>query len=159
VARPLLVSGKEFNAMKQHRSPGFTLVEMAITILVIGLVVAFAVPSFRGINQSQQLHGAVENIAAQLRLAREKALSSGVRQPIHIQTVSVYHIHYPSGVATQWTLPNGITFLASETNGWYTMERDGRCTFTAPAAGIIELQDRRGNRDTVSVQQSGLVLD
>jgi len=145
--------------MERRRSRGYTLVEMVITLLVIGLVVAFAVPSFRGIRQSQQLHGAAENIAAQLRLAREKALSTGVPQPIHILSTNTYHIHYPAGVATQWTLPNGITFLAAEVGGWYTLQRDGRCTFTAPAAGIIEVQDPRGNRDTVTVQLSGLVLN
>jgi prepilin-type N-terminal cleavage/methylation domain-containing protein len=145
--------------MERRMSPGFSLVEMVITVLVLGLVIAFAVPSFRGINQSQQLHGAAENIAAQLRLAREKALSSGVRQPIHILSTTVYHVHYPTGVATQWTLPNGIQFLPAEVGGWYTLQRDGRCAFTAPAAGVIEVVDRRGNRDTVTVQLSGLVLN
>ncbi len=145
--------------MERRMSPGFSLIEMVITVVVLGLVVAFAVPSFRGISQSQQLHGAAENIAAQLRLAREKALSSGVRQPIHILSITTYHIHYPTGVATQWTLPKGIEFLAAEVGGWYTLERDGRCSFTAPAAGIIEMKDRRGNRDTVTVQLSGLVLN
>lgn len=145
--------------MERRMSPGYTLVEMVITLLVLGLLIAFAVPSFRGMTQSQKLHGATENISAQLRLAREKALSSGVRQPIHILSVTTYHVHYPTGVATQWTLPTGIEFLASEVGGWYTLERDGRCSFTAPAAGVIEVKDRRGKRDTVTVQRSGLVLN
>lgn len=145
--------------MERRTCSGFSLIEMVITVFVLGLVIAFAVPSFRGINQTQQLHGAAENVAAQLRLAREKALSSGVRQPLHLVSTTTYHIHYPSGVATQWALPNGITFLPGEVNGWYTLERDGRCTFTAPAAGLIELVDPRGYRDTVTVQLSGLILD
>jgi prepilin-type N-terminal cleavage/methylation domain-containing protein len=153
MARALLFKWGDFNRMQCNRERGFSLIELAITVLVMGLVLAFGIPAFRSLSNSYQLHGAAENLAAQLRLAREKAISTGVEQPMHFVSSTTYHIHYPTGVATVWTLPKGITF-ASGVGTWFKMERDGRSN----ASGIVVLRDTRGNLDTVSVQLSGMVL-
>ncbi len=146
--------------MKPSNPRGFTLVELAVTILVLGLLFAFSIPAFQSVSQSYQLKGATENLASQIRLAREKAIATGVDQPLHftpnwnyLGAISDYHIHYPSGHAVPIArLPRGITFYSIGVNP--TMFRDGRMN----ASGNIILQDQRGNRDTVSVQMSGLVL-
>lgn len=148
--------------MNPPNTRGFTLVELAVTILVLGLLFAFSVPAYQNVSASYQLKGATENLAAQLRLAREKAISTGMDQPMHFVyqwvdpldgVVSDYHIHYPSGFSpAKWKLPRGITYYSVTVNP--TMIRDGR----ASASGNIILRDRRGYRDTVSVQMSGLIL-
>lgn len=139
--------------MNRNGERGFSLIELAITVLVMGLILSFGIPAFRNISTSYQLHGAAENLASQLRLAREKAISTGVEQPMHFVTSSKYHIHYPTGISTIWTLPKGITF-SSGVGTWMKMQRDGR----ADASNMIVLRDSRGNLDTVSVQLSGLVI-
>jgi prepilin-type N-terminal cleavage/methylation domain-containing protein len=143
--------------MNPSSTRGFTLVEMAVTILVLGLLFAFSIPAFRSVSSSHQLKGATENIAAQLRLAREKAIATGVDQPMHFTANylnSDYHIHYPSGlIPAKWKFPRGITYSSVGVNP-AIMLRDGR----ANASGNIILGDERGYRDTVSVQISGLVL-
>jgi len=144
--------------MNRTRTSGFSLVEMAITILVMGLLFAFSIPAYQGITASQQLKGATENLAAQLRLAREKAMAIQMEQPMHWAPNfmnSDYHIHYPSGFIPtygQGKLPNGITFFSWGAHP--KMLKDGRIDFS----GMVILQDRRGNRDTVSYLTSGLVL-
>lgn len=148
--------------MNPSSTRGFTLVELAITILVLGLLFAFTIPAYQNVSASYQLKGATETVAAQLRLAREKAISTGMDQPMHFVYqwtdplngfVSDYHIHYPTGFSpAAWRLPRGITYYSVTVNP--TMKRDGR----ASASGDIILRDRRGYRDTVSVQMSGLVL-
>lgn len=79
-----------------------------------------------------------------------------MEQPFHFTANylnSDYHIHYPTGhIPAKWKLPRGITYYAIYVNP--IMKTDGR----ASASGIIVLKDPRGNRDTVSVQLSGLVL-
>jgi len=146
--------------MTDHSERGFTLIELAITIVVMGIVLGFSIPAFQSLSASFQLRGAAEDVAGQLRLAREKAIATGVEQPMHIPATltsgayRTYHIHYPSGISTQWLLPNGIAFTSASVNGWYHMQTDGRCA----ESGLIVLTDRRGSRDTVSVQLSGLVL-
>ena len=142
--------------MSRSRARGFTLVEMAVAILVLGLLFAFSIPAYQNVSSSYQLKGATENIAAQLRLAREKAIATGMDQPMHFTPNwmgSDYHIHYPSGfVPAKWKLPRGITLYSVS---WHpTMLRDGR----ADQSSLIVLKDTRGIRDTVSVQMSGLVL-
>jgi prepilin-type N-terminal cleavage/methylation domain-containing protein len=142
--------------MNRRDTLGFTLVEMAVTLLVLGLLFAFSIPAYQGVSASYQLKGATENIAAQLRMAREKAIATAIDQPMHFTynwMDSDYHIHYPSGIVpAKWKLPKGITYYSVTVNP--TMLRDGR----ANASGNIILRDQRGNRDTVSVQMSGLVL-
>src|SRR5262245_58943565 len=142
-------------------SPGFTLVEIAVTILILGLLLAISVPTIQSLSGSYSLRGNSEAIAGQIRLAREKAIATGTGQPFHFfynTFNSDYHIHYPSGfVGAKWSLSKGITYywgagtLSGQT---LTMTPDGR----TDQSGWIILQDGRGVRDTVSVQMSGLVL-
>jgi len=145
--------------MNQTRTSGFTLVEMAVTILVLGLIFAFSVPAFQRIGDTYKLQGATENLAAQLRMAREKAMSVQSDQPMHIAPNSLgadYHIHYTSGfcpVNARWKFPHGVT-LFSCTSTIPTMLKDGRIN----GSGRIILRDTRGNQDTVSYLSSGLVL-
>src|SRR5262245_15386155 len=128
---------------------GFTMVELAITILVMGMLFAFAIPAFQNISQSYQLKGAAENLAGQLRLAREKAIATGTGQPIHFTANfmnSDYHIHYPTGfVIPLAKFPRGITFYSVGINP--LMQADGRVYSSPgfPASGDIILRDQRGN--------------
>jgi prepilin-type N-terminal cleavage/methylation domain-containing protein len=146
--------------MNASRYRGFTLVELAITLTVIGLVLAFSVPAFKNFSGSQNLHGAAENIGAQLRLSREKAVTTGLVQPMHFVSPNVYHIHPNGGsivLGAQWTLPNGITF-GRAMGDFYNFQPDGRVQLQGGADGVIPLVDSRGNRDTVTVQSSGTIF-
>lgn len=141
--------------MTDHSERGFSLVELAITILVLGLLFSFSIPAFHSLSASYQLRGAAENVAAQLRLAREKAIATGVEQHIHVPNNTTYHVHFYGGsISTAWTLPRGITFTGATVGVWPKMQTDGRCKDPA----MFVLQNTRGDRDTVSVQLSGLVL-
>jgi prepilin-type N-terminal cleavage/methylation domain-containing protein len=142
--------------MSRSRTSGFTLVEMAVVILIFGLLFAFSIPAYQSINGSFQLKGATENLAAQLRMARSKAMASGMDQPMHFTPNylnSDYHIHYASGfIPAKWKFPRGITYYSIGLNP--TMKSDGR----SDQSGLVILQDMKGNLDTVSVLTSGLVL-
>ncbi len=148
--------------MRDPAERGFSLVELAIVLVVMGLLFAFSVPGFKSISSTFQLRGATENVAGQLRLAREKAIATGVEQPIHIPNSTTYHIHYPSGISTTWTLPSGVTFTNATVGDWYYMAADGRfyqnSGHTVTGSDVIVLGNTRGALDTVSVQLSGLVL-
>ena len=142
--------------MRDPAERGFSLIELAITVLVLGLLFAFSIPNFQSLSSTYQLHGAAENIAGQLRLAREKAIATGVEQPLHIPSSVTYHIHYPSGIATTWTLPRGITFTNATVGSWLHMSSDGR--LNESGSRFVVVGNARGELDTVSVQLSGLIL-
>jgi len=148
--------------MRDPAERGFSLVELAIVLVVMGLLFGFSVPSFNRISSSYQLRGAAENVAGQLRLAREKAIATGVEQPLHILNSTTYRIEYGSVIATAWTLPNGITFTNATVDDWYYMAADGRfyqnASHSLTGSNVIVVGNTRGVLDTVSVQLSGLIL-
>ena len=63
---------------------GLTLIELVVTVLVAGILIAIAIPSFNQMFQKNRLKGAAERLAAETQLARAEALAR--REPI---TVSV----------------------------------------------------------------------
>jgi prepilin-type N-terminal cleavage/methylation domain-containing protein len=144
--------------MDVHSSRGFSLIELAITLVIFGMLLAFTVPAFRGYSSSYQLKTAGENIVGQLRLAREKAIATGTTQTMRFKAgfqSSDYHVWDGASASPKWSLPRGTTYLwGVGTDSVYSMTRDGRCS----TSGLIILQDSRGFRDTVSVQVSGLIL-
>ncbi len=141
--------------MNLHSERGFSLVELAIVVLVMGLLLTFAIPSFHSLSQSYQLKGSAENIAAQFRLAREKAIGTSVNQQIQFRSPNLYRTLEGTRTVANWTLPRGISYQwITGTDSTYTVSRDGRMD----RSGMIVLQDSRGYRDTVSIQLSGLVL-
>ncbi|MBH0184118.1 MAG: prepilin-type N-terminal cleavage/methylation domain-containing protein [Nitrospira sp.] len=58
--------------MKQE---GHTLMELMVVLAVTGIVSALAVPNFLALNSSAQIHNATEEIASELRLARQLAMT------------------------------------------------------------------------------------
>ena len=140
---------------------GFTLVEMLGVIMILGLIVAFSVPPLMKLRKTHELKGARDNIISQIQMARARAISTGVDQPIHFYTGTYgydYHLHVP-GMPTSslpgWRLPTGVTYqwpMGSDMN--VTMKKNGR----ADAALIIPIRNAAGAADTVTVLSSGLVI-
>lgn len=71
---------------------GFTLIELAIGMLIIGILLASAAPSFRGWIQNSQIRTAAESIQNGLQLARVEA----VRRNASVQFVF--------GTGSGWTV-------------------------------------------------------
>ena len=92
-------------------SAGFTLVEIAVTILLFGLLLALAVPSVQQLSGGYHLRGTTENLAGQLRLGRERAIATGKNQHFHVGFNPLpnadYYIfdHTANVVTAQWKLP------------------------------------------------------
>ena len=146
----------------RHAS-GFSLIEIAVVLVILGLLFGFSVPSFRAYRQSQMLEAASQNLVGQLRLGRQKAIGMQHEQRL---TFSVGTNRYTvKDLATGQTcgpfaFPNGIVLEdASIVVGGVTGETivaltDGRFS----GSGEFVLRDPKGARDTISVQASGLAL-
>lgn len=144
-------------------SRGFTLVELMIVVLLMGLMLAYAVPALRRLGNSQSVKGAKENIISQVQLARAKAISTGIDQPLHFYPGIYgwdYHVHTPGVAPTSlpgWKFPKGVSYgWATTQNVTITMKPNG--TAEILGANMIPLMNLQGVRDTVVIMTSGIAL-
>lgn len=61
------------------RPSGFTLIELMVTLAVLGVMMAIAIPSFRYVQNSSRLSAAANELVATLQLARMEAIRSNAR--------------------------------------------------------------------------------
>ena len=101
--------------MIRRRECGFTIVELMITLVVVGILAVLAIPAFGDQLARRRLEGAATDMSVDLQYARTQAVS--IRGQVRVRTTSTatYVIDDSSGapVYKSVTLPTGI----SVTNG------------------------------------------
>jgi prepilin-type N-terminal cleavage/methylation domain-containing protein len=144
--------------MSDVREAGFTLAELMVVVIVMGLLLLFTVPAIKSFTKSQDLKSASASVRDQLVMAREKAIATGQTQTIRFMknfSGCDYHIWNGTVANPKWNLPKGVTYAwDAGTVGTYDMTSDGQCQEN----GLLILVNDKGDRDTISVRLSGLVL-
>lgn len=74
---------------------GYTLIELLVTITIIGLMFGFGFVNFRDYSRRQHLAGVATKLKADLRLAQEKALSG--EMPDGCINLSTYSVEISAG--------------------------------------------------------------
>jgi len=83
--------------MAKSQSSGFTIIELMITLAIVGVLVSAALPSFKLMMQNYQTRVAAESVSNGLSRARAEAVS---------KNVSVY---FALGSGTSWTVDYVVT--------------------------------------------------
>ena len=141
------------------RQGGFSLVELMVATVVMGLSLAAAVPAFTRFTQTARLNGAAEQMAGHFRLARQKAVAEGTPYIFLWWESTWYYVikdndgngFYNSGepyTGPYW-LPRGITTANVQglTSAWMSINPNGSCT----QSGSFTLRNARGNTLTLTL--------
>lgn len=102
--------------MGRMQSKGFTLIELMVTLVILGIFAAIAVPSMSNLIESNRVQGATEELLSQLQYARGEAV-------IRNRVVTVENT---SGANGNWS--NGLRIFASASrvpNTAYNQTNDG----------------------------------
>ncbi len=105
--------------MAHWKYSGFTLMELLVTLAVLAILVAIAVPSMSGVLERRKVHGAGEKLFADLMFAKTEAIKRN-------QTVRV-------------------SFIGSGTTWCYGMAIDTSCDCTASDCtidGVLKVTDQ-----------------
>jgi len=90
---------------------GFSLVELAVVLVVAGIILAIGAPGLIKSLNAQRVHDSARKLADEMRMARQKAVSNGTRNYVYTQWGAAQS-QYFTGVATQTspTTWSGITW-------------------------------------------------
>ena len=114
--------------MAWRANKGFTLVEVMITVALMAILMAIAVPSFMTWKESLDMKGAARGVASKLRLARQMAVTNNLEYRVEFDVDGKrYRLtqgNQPSG-STAWTTVAAWSDIESE---WST---DADCSGTA----------------------------
>ena len=111
--------------MKRNKRTGFTLVEIMIVVLIIGILLAIAVPNFIKARQNSRLQTIIGNLK-QIETAKEQwAMENGKTStdvPVSGDLSPTYMKSWPSGPVTGTYLANAVnadpTFAGKTAAEW-----------------------------------------
>lgn len=141
----------------RQRHAGFTLVELMVTVVVLGLLLSVAVPSFRDLLAAQRLRSAANSLVSDLLLARSEALKRGrnvVLVPVASSWVNGWTIEVEETDETlgqQNALGGGVD-VSDDAPSSVVFNRNGRLT---GAIAPIELTSASNSVRCISMDISG----
>ena len=125
--------------MKRHEiwqgERGFTLTELMVTIIIMGIVFAIASSSWFGAVESRRVDSATNQLAGDLRQAHSMASNRLVAYQVIFANGSSSYQFGPAGYLTTRTLPDGVKVSTSLST--IVFKPDGSVTGATGAANEI----------------------
>ena len=106
--------------MTTRRQPGFTLVELIITVAILMMILAVATPLFFQIIAQRRLTGAAERVAMDLRRVQSLAVTQGDQHRLHSGADGA--VGRPGEYRLERSTDGGVSWV--EIGAWYTLSED-----------------------------------
>jgi prepilin-type N-terminal cleavage/methylation domain-containing protein len=92
---------------------GWTLIEMGVVAVIVGILASLAIPSFGKMQARNQLRGEMAQVQAALQEAQKNAIKKGSSCVVDINTTN-RTINQNSAAANNGCIPNPVTIPASQ---------------------------------------------
>lgn len=117
---------------------GFTLIEVLIVMVLLGIVVAMAIPNFGVLAATSNVKGATQTLAMDLNLSKMRAISQSKKCRLLFLNGTSYKIQYYDPAGSIWKdLPGEVTRNFSAPSNPYFHEG---VNITAPAGNEVVFQ-------------------
>ena len=160
--------------MRRHRNRiptgrgGFSLLELMITLTIMGMVLAAAVPSFLQRNSRYRTEDGARELASRCQLAREMALNSRRTFRVVFEPRQRQYTFQRQDSASVWTPDPAQTYevtgvdtmstsIGPHDTGGETVVFEGGGTIAATSAPAIIRFIHQGDTSTVNVVRTGRV--
>ena len=159
--------------MSLRNTRGFSLVELAVVLLIAGLVLAFSMPTINRTLTQQRLRDSAARVMGEMRTARQKAITNNSRAWFYaFPSTNYYYVgeqRWVGGLtnldasfgAITWKgpyyLPNTVRIVSANFSGpnyfWYTPKGTPGTSGlpNGPTSGLMRLASTVGAPDTVAV--------
>jgi prepilin-type N-terminal cleavage/methylation domain-containing protein len=147
-----------------RHAAGFSMVELIITLVLLGIAMAIAIPSFRGWVDNSNLKAAARTLSSDIAYMREAAMSSGRTHTIaYDMAQNRYTLRWDSdGAGTYADVPNyAATRLVSDHGGGIQITSVSQTPIKIISSGAINpfgtvvITNSRGSTATISTLITG----
>lgn len=129
---------------KPRRMHGFTLIELMMAVIILGILGAIAVPSFQNMMVQNRLAASGNELVAALKLARAEAIKRGQSVSLAVITSGWQVKNASNTVLHSGTLPGNLQISTSLTGNTVTFLATGLSNVAANADSICLLSTTGG---------------
>lgn|GEM_PF-5124058 len=116
---------KKSKSISIQNEKAFTLIEIVLAIVILGIIVAIAVPIWQGFISSKNLDAAIRQVASDIREAQARAMAEETYYKVYFdENENCYFVYHRDTTDTPWnnplpwgvhneatiTLPSGIEY-------------------------------------------------
>lgn len=124
---------------------GFTLPEVLITIVILGIILAIATTSWQALTESRQVDSAANQLASDLRTAHSSATNQLTSYEVVLNPGTRNYQFGPAGSPSSRTLPEGTRIASSTTVGGLRFIPNGRTEVTSGSGDTITVSSDDGS--------------
>ena len=148
---------------KENLSRGFTVIEITVAVLVLGVIAAFAAPRISNAMREYRLNMAMRQIADTMQRAKTQAMSNNARATMRVDTANnrfglvVYDSNNNEVRTDYMPLPAGVTFTlpASVTSPMGTAQTSYPVSFPLKSGSSTVYQQDFTSRGFPAVSTAG----